>query len=69
MSDPTEITCRLADCIFFQGPASTPNRILCSHAEAHRYIYTDPPCPLYRLDWQKKMAASPAVFTPYRKKR
>ena len=67
----TEITCQLEDCIFYHSAAAAPNKALCNHKEAFRYVHKDPPCPLYRLDWQKKAAAAQGMFnpSPYGKKR
>lgn len=59
----TEINCLLCDCIFYHD-AGKPDKALCSHKDAHRYIHTEPPCPIYRLDWQKKMASAKIPFKP-----
>lgn len=58
----TEIACSLSDCLYFRCPAKTPSKALCSHQDASRYVLKEPPCPLYRLDWQRKMKAAPAHF-------
>lgn len=65
----TEIRCQLSDCIFYQAHDRNPEKALCSHKDAVRYVHSDPPCPLYRLDWQKKMNASQHLFKPAPRKK
>lgn len=65
----TEIRCQLSDCIFYQTAAANAEKALCSHKDARRYIHSEPPCPLYRLDWQKKMNASQHLFKPAPRKK
>jgi hypothetical protein len=56
--------CSLQDCIFFHAASERPNKALCNHRDAPKYVYSDPPCPLYRMDWQKKAAAAAGMFKP-----
>ena len=57
----TEIECRLKDCIFYHS-AAAGSKALCNHKDIPLYVHRDPPCPLYRLDWQKKMIASQQLY-------
>jgi hypothetical protein len=66
----TEINCLLADCMYYHSAGSQPGKALCSHKDAYRYLLTDPPCPIYRMDFQKKMAAAqPKIKPPFQAKR
>ncbi|GAB4317082.1 MAG: hypothetical protein Kow0059_09960 [Candidatus Sumerlaeia bacterium] len=52
---PIIAPCRLSDCLFFEGPIEgRPGYCLCSHPDKQLYLQK-PTCPLYRLDWQKRM--------------
>lgn len=61
----TEISCRMSDCIYYHCATHDPLKAICRHKDAPRYLHTDPPCPLYQLDWQKKVKASAAMLTPH----
>jgi hypothetical protein len=49
----TEVVCPLTDCVFHKTMAERPGRVYCSHGDKPHYMNRNP-CPLYRMDWQKK---------------
>lgn len=57
MSGPlTEVICRQDDCVYHQMNKQA-GKVYCSHAEKAHYL-NRVPCPLYRMDWQKKTGAA-----------
>lgn len=60
MSNPplTEVKCPLTDCLYHQvNPKPSKPELIALCAHAHKPLHLlDQPCPLYRLDWQKKAA-------------
>jgi hypothetical protein len=57
MDEPlTEVICRQQDCVYFKLLADQPGKVYCRHAEKPYYLHHNP-CPLYRMDWQKKGGA------------
>lgn len=63
MSDnPIKVDCELVDCMFHHMEADKPGKFFCKHKEKSRCLYAKP-CPLYRLDWQKKAAHAQAHAT------
>lgn len=52
-----QVECQLCDCLYYQPDPVHPGGALCKHLDKPHYMHAQP-CPLYRLDWQKKAAAS-----------
>jgi len=50
----TKVECRLTDCIYYVEKPGEPGVSYCKHPEIAFYK-TNHRCPLYRLDWLKKM--------------
>ena len=58
-SRPIVVPCKLADCIFYEGALKRdPTKCHCSHPQKMDYM-TESACPLYKLDWQKRMRDIP----------
>ncbi len=52
---PMVVPCRLADCIFYEGPvAGRDGKCFCSHPQKAAYM-TERQCPLYNFNWQRRM--------------
>ena len=47
------VVCELSDCVYYNPYPKSPQKCLCSHPD--KAGYPSDPCPLYRMDWQKKM--------------
>jgi len=63
----TEIDCQLGDCLYFRTDEDRPGAVFCAHADRARNPQTQP-CPLYRLDWQRKMALTASLLHSVRKR-
>ena len=54
MAEPLlAVTCSQSDCVFYHTFAGRPEKVYCRHADKPHYLNRIP-CPLYRMDWQKK---------------
>jgi hypothetical protein len=48
----TPVFCDLTDCVYYEFAAD--KRVYCHHKDKPFHIQVRP-CPLYRLDWKKRM--------------
>ena len=54
-NNPIRALCKLNDCMFYEAPyPDTTGYCYCSHPEK-KYYMKGGRCPLYRMDWQKKI--------------
>ncbi|MBX7246136.1 MAG: hypothetical protein K1X53_11610 [Candidatus Sumerlaeaceae bacterium] len=52
---PMLVNCKLTDCVYHEGsPNGQLDRCLCSHPNKTYYI-SNTTCPLYSMDWTKKL--------------
>ncbi len=54
MTSYTVVVCRQRDCLYYTPEPADPRKCRCTHAEKPFYL-NGGHCPLYRLDWQKKL--------------
>ncbi|MBN1517200.1 hypothetical protein JXA32_11615 [Candidatus Sumerlaeota bacterium] len=47
------VVCEMRDCIFFNEYPQSNTIVLCDHPEKKHHM-GQMPCPLYRMDWNKK---------------
>jgi hypothetical protein len=67
MSDKLmKVECRLEDCMYYRCDPIHHSAIYCGHLEKPHYASVQP-CPLYRLDWQKKAAAGQGLLKKFSK--
>ena len=67
MDDPIKVDCELVDCIYHHLREDRPGAHYCLHREKHQCLFAKP-CPLYRLDWQKKAAIAQQQMALVRKR-
>lgn len=65
--DFLEVECRLSDCLHFQADPERRGFALCQHPDKCNYLAARP-CPLYRLDWQKKVASAQSILRTFGRK-
>ena len=67
MSDTfIKVDCDLVDCMFHHTQDDQPGKHFCKHRDKKERLYAKP-CPLYRLDWQKKAAVAQQQMAQVRK--
>ncbi len=54
MENHIVVYCVLSDCVSYRPEPSNPRKCRCVHPEKSHYLNREI-CPLYRMDWQKKM--------------
>lgn len=48
------VICALHDCVYFEMVDEERRHALCDHPDKKLYLRVEP-CPLYRLDWKRRM--------------
>jgi hypothetical protein len=61
-----KVECQLSDCLHYQQRTG-PGMAMCASRDKPHHMGTGP-CPLYRLDWQKKAAASENIIRMFTKR-
>jgi hypothetical protein len=62
-----QVECKLGDCMYHQADPVQPDTAFCKHLDKPHYMCAQP-CPLYRLDWQKKAAASQNLLRKFQQR-
>jgi hypothetical protein len=54
---PLLVFCKLAECTYYEARSeANPDNAICSHPNKREHL-SAPACPLFRLDWMKKLSA------------
>ncbi|HQH11710.1 MAG TPA: hypothetical protein PLS31_04695 [Candidatus Sumerlaeota bacterium] len=62
-----KVECHFNDCVYFNQSPNSPGEVYCSHKEIELQLqlsrYNLKNCPLYRMDWAKKMGIAQSMKT------
>ncbi len=50
----TPVRCKLSECMFYKQMGSNPDNVYCTSPDKPHFL-TNNNCPLFRLDWERKM--------------
>lgn len=56
MEAVTVVFCDLKDCFYYRPEPDQPRKCRCAHPDKPRHL-DQSVCPLYKMDWQKKLKA------------